>query len=99
MSQTGLGWGTLADLAFDDESHARLRDTLQGFLRPGTHTPTAEQLALHKNIVQYRIRKAEECLVDASTIAALTLELALRACQCLGHAVLRPLDSGLGGAG
>ena len=55
-------WGTLADLAFDDESHARLRNTLQVFLRAGTYTATGEQLALHKNSVQYRIRKAEEAL-------------------------------------
>jgi DNA-binding PucR family transcriptional regulator len=55
-------WRTLADLAVDDESHARLRNTLQVFLRAGTYTATAEQLALHKNSVQYRIRKAEDAL-------------------------------------
>ena len=55
-------WGTLADLAVDDESHARLRNTLQVFLRAGTYTATAERLVLHKNSVQYRIRKAEEAL-------------------------------------
>ena len=55
-------WGTLADLAFDDESHARLRTTLHVFLSAGTYTATAERLALHKNSVQYRIRKAEEAL-------------------------------------
>ena len=32
------------------------------FLRTGTYTATAERLALHKNSVQYRIRKAEEAL-------------------------------------
>ena len=62
MSQTGLGWGMLADLAFDDESHARLRDTLQVFPRAGRYTVTAKRLSLHKNGVQYRIRKAEESL-------------------------------------
>ena len=60
MSQTGLGWGMLADLAFDDESDARLRDTLQVFPGAGTYTVTAKRLSLHKNGVQYCIRKAEE---------------------------------------
>ena len=62
MSQTGLGWGMLADLAFDDESDARLRDTVQVFPRAGRYTATAERRSLHKNGVQYCIRKAEESL-------------------------------------
>jgi hypothetical protein len=52
----------LADLAFDEESHARSRDTLQVFPRAGRYTVTAERLSLHRNGVQYRIRKAEESL-------------------------------------
>ena len=92
-------WGTLADLAFDDESHARLRNTLQVFLRLGTYTATAERLALHKNSVQYRIRKAEEALGGGIDDRRADLELALRACQYLGQAVLRPVDSGSGRAG
>jgi DNA-binding PucR family transcriptional regulator len=82
-------WGTLADLAFDDESHARLRNTLQVFLRAGTYTATAEQLALHKNSVQYRIRKAEEALGGRIDDRRADLELALRACQLPRPAVLR----------
>ena len=70
MSQTGLGWGMLADLAFDDESHARLRDTLQVFPRAGRYTVTAERLSLHKNGVQYRIRKAEEQQLEAARAPA-----------------------------
>jgi DNA-binding PucR family transcriptional regulator len=92
-------WGTLADLAFDDESHARLRNTLQVFLRAGTYTATAERLTLHKNSVQYRIRKAEEALGGRIDDRRADLELALRACQYLGQAVLRPVDSGSGRAG
>ena len=92
-------WGTLADLAVDDESHARLRNTLQVFLRAGTYTATAERLALHKNSVQYRIRKAEEALGGRIDDRRADLELALRACQYLGQAVLRPVDSGSGRAG
>ena len=55
-------WGTLGDLALDDEPHARLRDTLRIYLVTGSYTGTAERMALHKNSVQYRIRKAEEAL-------------------------------------
>ena len=92
-------WGTLADLAVDDESHARLRNTLQVFLRAGTYTATAEQLAQHKNSVQYRIRKAEEALGGRIEDRSADLELALRACQYLEQAVLRPVGSGSGRAG
>ena len=52
--------GTLAGLAADDEHHARLRETVLVFLRSGgSYKATAERLMLHKNTVQYRIRKAE----------------------------------------
>ena len=52
--------GTLAD---DDEQGARLRDTLRVFLQEnGSYKTTAERLVLHKNTVQYRVRKAEEGL-------------------------------------
>ncbi len=55
--------GTLAGLAADDEHHARLRETLLVFLQNGgSYKTTAEQLMLHKNTVQYRIRKAKESL-------------------------------------
>jgi DNA-binding PucR family transcriptional regulator len=85
-------WRTLADLAFDDEPHARLRTTLQVFLQAGTYTATADRLTLHKNTVQYRIRKAEEALEGRVEDRA-DLELALRACQYLGQAVLRPVEN------
>jgi DNA-binding PucR family transcriptional regulator len=78
-------WATLADLAVDDKSHAGLRNTLQVFLRAGTYTATAEQLALH-NSVQYRIRKSEEALGGRIEDRSADLELALRACQYLGQA-------------
>lgn len=83
-------WQTLAELAFDDAPHARLRDTLQMFLHTGTYTATADRLALHKNSVQYRIHKAEEALGAGIEDRRADLELALRACQYLGQAVLRP---------
>jgi DNA-binding PucR family transcriptional regulator len=69
------------------------------FLRAGTYTATAEQLALHKNSVHYRIRKAEEALGRLIEDRSADLELALRARQYLGQAVLRPVGSGSGRAG
>jgi DNA-binding PucR family transcriptional regulator len=78
-------WGTLADLAVDDESHARLRNTLQVFLRAGTYTATAEQLALHKNSVQYRIRKAEDALGGRIEDRSADLELACEPANSSGR--------------
>lgn len=83
-------WATLADLAIDDEQHARLRDTLQVFLSTGSYTATAERMVLHKNSVQYRIRKAEQALGAPIDNRHADLELALRACRYLGQTVLRP---------
>ena len=45
---------------------------------------------LHKNTVQYRVRKAEECLGRPVMQDRLHVELALLASQWLGAAVLRP---------
>ena len=86
-------WGMLADLALDDEPHARLRETLQVFLSTGSYTTTAERLVLHKNSVQYRIRKAEDALGGPIGDRGADLELALRACQYLGQAILRPVPT------
>jgi DNA-binding PucR family transcriptional regulator len=65
-------WGTLADLAFDDESRARLRNTLRVFLRDGTYTETAERLALHKTASNTASAKPKRRWADASMIAAPT---------------------------
>ena len=84
-------FGTLAGLATDDEHHARLRDTLLVFLQTGgSYKTTAEQLILHKNTVQYRIRKAEESLGRPVGENRHDVELALQASYWLGSAVLRP---------
>ena len=86
---------TLADLATDDEHHARLRDTLLVFLRNGgSYKTTAEQLLLHKNTVQYRIRRAEESLGRPVGENRQGVELALEAGRWLGSAVLRPPPGG-----
>jgi PucR C-terminal helix-turn-helix domain/GGDEF-like domain len=81
---------TLAGLATDDEHHARLRDTLLVFLRTGgSYKATAEQLVLHKNTVQYRIRKAEESLGRPAAEHRDDVELALRVSRWLGSSVLQ----------
>jgi hypothetical protein len=54
---------TLRDLAADDESAARLRDTPRTFLElNGGFTDTAARTHMHKNTVFYRVRKAEQIL-------------------------------------
>jgi DNA-binding PucR family transcriptional regulator len=82
----------LAGLATDDETHARLRDTLLVFLQTGgSYKTTAERLMLHKNTVQYRIRKAEESLGRPVGENQHDVELALRASHWLGSSVLNPV--------
>jgi DNA-binding PucR family transcriptional regulator len=81
---------TLGSLADDDDHHARLRDTLRVFLQEnGSFKATAERLILHKNSVQYRVRKAEEALGHPVGDNRLSVELALLASQWLGPTVLR----------
>ena len=86
---------TLAELAMDDEHHARLRETLLAFLQSGgSYKATAERLVLHKNTVQYRIHKAEESLGRPVGDNRQDVELALLASHWLGSAVLRPAATG-----
>ena len=86
---------TLGPLAHDDENSARLRETLRVFLQENlSYKATAERLVLHKNTVQYRVRKAEESLQHPVAQDRLLIELALLATQRLGVAVLRP-DAGV----
>ena len=81
---------TLRSLADDDDHNASLRDTLQVFLKEGgSFKATAERLTVHKNTVQYRIRKAEESLGRPVDADHLQIELALLASHWLGAAVLR----------
>jgi hypothetical protein len=80
----------LGALADDDNHHATLRHTLHVFLQQnGSFKATAEQLTLHKNTVQYRIRKAERSLGHPVSENRLQVELALLASEWLGSAVLR----------
>jgi DNA-binding PucR family transcriptional regulator len=80
---------TLNDLAIDDDSHARLRETLLVYLTTGSYTVAAERMVLHKNTAQYRVAKAEEALGAPIGERRADVELALRACHHLGRAVLR----------
>jgi len=81
---------TLGQLADDDDQHARLRDTLRVFLQEnGSFKATAERLILHKNSVQYRVRKAEESIGHPVAENRLSVELALLASHWLGPTVLR----------
>ena len=87
--------GTLAGLATDDEHHARLRETLLIFLRTGgSYKTTAEQLMMHKNTVQYRIRKARESLGRPVGENRYEVELALQASHWLGSSVLQAAAAG-----
>jgi hypothetical protein len=82
---------TLAGLTADSDHHDRLRETLLVFLQSGgSYKTTAERLTLHKNTVQYRIRKAEESLARPVGQDRHDLELALRVSHWLGPAVLQP---------
>ncbi|HEY3464543.1 MAG TPA: helix-turn-helix domain-containing protein [Amycolatopsis sp.] len=82
---------TLGPLAGDDENCARLRDTLRVFLASGgSYTAAAAELTMHKNSVQYRVRKAQEVLPRGLADGRLDVELALNLCHRLGAAVLSP---------
>jgi hypothetical protein len=80
---------TLGELARDDEGMARLRETVRLFLETGgSFTDAAARLHLHKNTVHYRVRKAEEIRGRPLTDGRLDVEVALVACEQLGHRVL-----------
>ncbi|MBP2182589.1 hypothetical protein JOM49_004115 [Amycolatopsis magusensis] len=80
---------TLGELAQEDEQHERLRDTLRVFLAEGgSYTAAAERLLMHKNSVQYRVRKAQELLGRPVAGNRLDVELALNLCHRLGATVL-----------
>jgi DNA-binding PucR family transcriptional regulator len=82
--------GVLGPLAVDDEPSARLRETVQIFLNTGcSYTATASRQILHKNTVQYRIRKAEEAMGRKVAERQIDLEVALLAVQYLGSTLLR----------
>ncbi|MCU1651476.1 MAG: hypothetical protein JWQ60_2625, partial [Pseudonocardia sp.] len=80
---------TLGDLARNDEAMGRLRETIRVFLQCGSsYTDAAARLHLHKNTVHYRARKAEEILGHPLCEGRLEIEVALLACDLLGHRIL-----------
>jgi DNA-binding PucR family transcriptional regulator len=82
---------TLGDLAVDTTRNAGLRETARVFLETGgSYTATAEQLILHRNTAQYRVRQAEEVRGRPLRERRLDVELALLACHWLKGAVLEP---------
>ena len=84
-------WTVLGELAADNDHNANLRQTLRVFLACGaSYTAAADRLTLHRNTVQYRIRKAEEALGQSAQQDRANIELALKACLHLGATVLRP---------
>ncbi|MGW6421731.1 PucR family transcriptional regulator [Nocardia sp. NPDC055053] len=75
----------LGGLMAEDDSAARLRETVRAFLDArGSYTDAAARLHVHKNTVHYRVRKAEELLGHPLTDRRLDIEVALMACAQLG---------------
>jgi DNA-binding PucR family transcriptional regulator len=86
----GWVWQVLGALAAADEQDATLRETLRVFLSTGgSYTATARLLALHRNTVQYRVRKSREALGYPLDHRRPDVELALRVCHHVGSPVLR----------
>ncbi len=81
---------TLGELAVDSSRNEGLRETARVFLQTGgSYTATAEQLFLHRNTAQYRVRKAEEVRGRPLRDGRLDVELALLACHWMKAAVLQ----------
>jgi DNA-binding PucR family transcriptional regulator len=81
----------LGDLAGDDESDARMRETLRVFLRCGSsYKLAAAQLTLHFNTVRYRVGRAIARRGGAIDEDRLDVEVALLLCQWFSTAVLQP---------
>ena len=82
---------TLGELATDTTRNEGLRETARVFLETGgSYTATAEQLFLHRNTAQYRVRQAEEVRGRPLRDRRLDAELALVACHWLKHACPQP---------
>ncbi|MCX2712690.1 helix-turn-helix domain-containing protein [Mycolicibacterium sp. J2] len=80
---------TLGNLATDDASDARLRETLRVFLKHGcSYTAAADELTVHFNTVKYRVGRALQRRGRPLGDDRLDTELALLACQWFGTAVL-----------
>lgn len=81
----------LGELAADDESFARLRETVWMYLSSGSSlNAAAAALHVHKNTIQYRLGKAAEVRGRPLEDGRIDLEVALLACRILGRTVLLP---------
>jgi DNA-binding PucR family transcriptional regulator len=90
VAARGWVWQVLGPLAVADEQEATWRETLRVFLSTGgSYTATARLLALHRNTVQYRIRKSRETLGYPLEGRRQDVELALRVCHHVGSPMLR----------
>jgi DNA-binding PucR family transcriptional regulator len=79
---------TLGPLTADDETTARLRDTLLAWLAEGGNARrAAERLHAHKNTVLYRLQRAQLLLGRPLDEDRGALELALNAVRCFGPRV------------
>ncbi|WP_028475933.1 CdaR family transcriptional regulator [Nocardia sp. CNY236] len=75
----------LGDLVRDDETTARLRETVQTYLDArGSLTDAATRMHVHKNTVHYRIRRAEDVLGHPLSVNRLETEVALMIFEQLG---------------
>ncbi|MGW4327771.1 PucR family transcriptional regulator [Nocardia sp. NPDC004573] len=81
----------LGDLASDTGNDARLRETLQVFLRTGSsYKAAAEELDLHPNSVKYRVGRAISRRGRPIADDRLDVELALLICHWYGPPTPRP---------
>jgi hypothetical protein len=83
----------LGELATDNQRNLWLRETLRVFLANNRgYAAAAQELAVHRNTVQYRVGQAVELIghVFDDPDRTLHLHLALQAARWLGPAVLRP---------
>ena len=82
---------TLGPLTADDETTARLRQTILAWLAEGGNARrAAERLHAHKNTVLYRLQRAQLLLGRPLDQDRGALELAVRAVDCLGARVAGP---------
>ncbi|MGY1945617.1 PucR family transcriptional regulator [Nocardia asiatica] len=83
----------LGELATDNQRNLWLRETLRVFLANNRgYAAAAQELAVHRNTIQYRVGQALDLIGHDFTDhdRTLHLHLALQAARWLGPAVLRP---------
>ncbi|WP_226363929.1 PucR family transcriptional regulator [Pseudonocardia abyssalis] len=91
---TAAHWvqAALGGLADDDEPAARLRETLWVYLSTGSSlAAAAAEQHVHRNTIQYRVRRAEQVRGRPLSDGRIDVEVALLACRLLGSTVLRPV--------